>query len=129
MGIVLDASVTLWCFPDEQKPLSLQVLDRLNAGEEAREISRLEGQSPILLSHSLGYPDVGTIDNQSTEEAGVKCAEPPPIFVAARQSRARPELLQFHPDRFNLRIEIDRVLAEFTAEAGLLVAAKRRDRI
>jgi predicted nucleic acid-binding protein len=36
MAIVLDASVTLsWCFPDEQTSLSLQVLDRLNAGEEA----------------------------------------------------------------------------------------------
>ena len=36
MAIVVDASVTLsWCFPDEQTPLSLQVLDRLNAGEEA----------------------------------------------------------------------------------------------
>jgi predicted nucleic acid-binding protein len=36
MGIVVDASVTLsWCFPDEQTPLSLQVLDRLNGGEEA----------------------------------------------------------------------------------------------
>ena len=34
--IVLDASVTLsWCFPDEQTPLSLQVLDRLNNGDEA----------------------------------------------------------------------------------------------
>src|SRR5260370_1882163 len=36
MGIVVDASVTLsWCFPDEQTPLSLSVLDRLNAGELA----------------------------------------------------------------------------------------------
>lgn len=36
MGIVVDASVTLsWCFPDEQTPLSLKVLDRLNGGEEA----------------------------------------------------------------------------------------------
>jgi len=36
VGIVVDASVTLsWCFPDEQTPLSLQVLDRLNAGAEA----------------------------------------------------------------------------------------------
>ena len=35
-GIVVDASVTLsWCFPDEQTPLSLSVLDRLNAGELA----------------------------------------------------------------------------------------------
>jgi predicted nucleic acid-binding protein len=35
-GIVVDASVTLsWCFPDEQTPLSLSVLDRLNAGEPA----------------------------------------------------------------------------------------------
>ena len=35
-GIVVDASVTLsWCFPDEQTPLSLQVLDRLKAGEQA----------------------------------------------------------------------------------------------
>lgn len=36
-GIVVDASVTLsWCFPDEQTPLSLKVLDRLKAGEQAR---------------------------------------------------------------------------------------------
>lgn len=36
-GIVIDASVTLsWCFPDEQTQMSLDVLDRLNAGEEAR---------------------------------------------------------------------------------------------
>lgn len=35
-GIVVDASVTLsWCFPDEQTPLSLLVLDRLKAGEDA----------------------------------------------------------------------------------------------
>ena len=35
-GIVVDASVTLsWCFPDEQTPLSLRVLDRLNTGEQA----------------------------------------------------------------------------------------------
>ena len=36
MEIVVDASVTLsWCFPDEQAPLSLTVLDRLNAGDAA----------------------------------------------------------------------------------------------
>ncbi len=36
MAIVVDASVTLsWCFPDEQTPLSMKVLDRLNRGEEA----------------------------------------------------------------------------------------------
>jgi predicted nucleic acid-binding protein len=35
-GIVVDASLTLsWCFPDEQTPLSLMVLDRLMAGEPA----------------------------------------------------------------------------------------------
>ena len=34
-GIVVDASVTLsWCFPDEQTPLSINVLDRLKAGEQ-----------------------------------------------------------------------------------------------
>lgn len=34
--IVVDASITLsWCFPDEQTPLSLAVLDRLRAGEAA----------------------------------------------------------------------------------------------
>ncbi len=36
MHIVVDASVTLsWCFPDEQTPLSVAVLDRLNAGDTA----------------------------------------------------------------------------------------------
>ncbi len=35
-AIVIDASITLsWCFPDEQKPLSLAVLDRLKAGDTA----------------------------------------------------------------------------------------------
>ena len=34
--IVVDASITLsWCFPDEQTPLSLAVLDRLKAGRLA----------------------------------------------------------------------------------------------
>jgi predicted nucleic acid-binding protein len=35
-GIVIDASVTLsWCFPDEQTPASMNVLDRLKAGKQA----------------------------------------------------------------------------------------------
>jgi predicted nucleic acid-binding protein len=35
-GIVIDASVTLsWCFPDERTPMSMNVLDRLKAGERA----------------------------------------------------------------------------------------------
>jgi predicted nucleic acid-binding protein len=35
-GIVINASITLsWCFPDEQTPMALQVLDRLKAGEQA----------------------------------------------------------------------------------------------
>jgi predicted nucleic acid-binding protein len=34
--IVVDASITLaWCFPDEQTPLSLKVLERLREGEQA----------------------------------------------------------------------------------------------
>jgi len=34
-GIIVDASVTLsWCFPDEQTPMSLAVLDRLKAGDQ-----------------------------------------------------------------------------------------------
>jgi len=36
IGIVVDASITLsWFFPDEQKPLSLQVLDKLDRGAVA----------------------------------------------------------------------------------------------
>jgi predicted nucleic acid-binding protein len=35
-SIVIDASVTLsWCFPDEQAPMSMNVLDRLKTGEQA----------------------------------------------------------------------------------------------
>jgi hypothetical protein len=35
-GIAVDALVTLsWCFPEEQTPLSMNVLDRLKAGEQA----------------------------------------------------------------------------------------------
>jgi len=34
--IVLDASITLsWCFPDEQTPASLKVLDMLKTGDQA----------------------------------------------------------------------------------------------
>ena len=34
--IVLDASVTLsWCFPDEQTPAAMRVLDLLKAGDQA----------------------------------------------------------------------------------------------
>jgi hypothetical protein len=34
--IVVDASITLsWCFPDEQTPSSLAVLDRLKTGDSA----------------------------------------------------------------------------------------------
>jgi predicted nucleic acid-binding protein len=34
--IVLDASVTLsWCFPDEQSPTAIGVLDLLKAGDQA----------------------------------------------------------------------------------------------
>jgi hypothetical protein len=34
--IVVDASITLsWCFPDEQTPMALRVLDRLKTGERA----------------------------------------------------------------------------------------------
>jgi predicted nucleic acid-binding protein len=34
--IVVDASITLsWCFADEQTPLSLKVLERLKAGDQA----------------------------------------------------------------------------------------------
>ena len=35
-GIVVDASIALsWCFPDEQTPLSIKILDMLKAGEPA----------------------------------------------------------------------------------------------
>jgi len=35
-GIVIDASVTLsWCFPEETTSMSMNVLDRLKAGEYA----------------------------------------------------------------------------------------------
>lgn len=35
-SIVVDASVTLsWCFPDEQTPSAIAVLDLLKAGDQA----------------------------------------------------------------------------------------------
>src|SRR5216683_4740879 len=45
------------------------------------------------------------------------------------QLSSRPiyKLLQLHPDRFDLRVEIDCVPAELAAEAGLLVAAEGRN--
>ena len=57
MGIVLDASITLsWCFPDEQTPLSLKVLDRLNAGEDAvvPAFWLLEVLNPLLVGEKRG---------------------------------------------------------------------------
>jgi predicted nucleic acid-binding protein len=57
MGIVVDASITLsWCFPDEQTRLSLQVLDRLNAGEEAqvRAFWSVEVLNSLLVGEKRG---------------------------------------------------------------------------
>ena len=56
-GIVVDASVTLsWCFPDEQTPLSLQVLDRLKAGEDALvpAFSSIEVLNVLLVGERKG---------------------------------------------------------------------------
>lgn len=56
-GIVVDASVTLaWCFPDEQTPMSLEVLDRLNAGETALEPAfwSLEVLNSLLIGEKRG---------------------------------------------------------------------------
>jgi predicted nucleic acid-binding protein len=55
--IVVDASVTLsWCFPDEQTPLSLNVLERLKAGEQALVPSfwSLEVLNSLLVSERRG---------------------------------------------------------------------------
>ena len=56
-GIVIDAWVTLsWCFPDEQAPLSLNVLDRLKAGQQALVPSfwSLETLNILLLGERQG---------------------------------------------------------------------------
>jgi predicted nucleic acid-binding protein len=56
-GIVIDASVTLsWCFPDEQTPMSLDVLDRLKKGEQALVPSfwSLEVLNILLLGERKG---------------------------------------------------------------------------
>src|SRR5215218_8654656 len=41
----------------------------------------------------------------------------------------RPSLIEIHPDRFDLRVVLERVGAHFSAEAALLVAAERGRRI
>jgi len=63
--IVLDASVTLsWCFPDEQTPAAMSVLDLLKAGdqplvpafwcsERVAEVFGSEPNSSAALSHCL----------------------------------------------------------------------------
>jgi predicted nucleic acid-binding protein len=56
-GIVIDASVTLsWCFPDEQTPMSLNVLDRLKSGEQALAPAfwSLEVLNTLLLGEHKG---------------------------------------------------------------------------
>ena len=62
-GIVIDASVTLsWCFPDEQTPMSLDVLDRLSSGEQALA---LRSGCPLA---TLDHPQ-----RQAARDLGVHC--------------------------------------------------------
>jgi predicted nucleic acid-binding protein len=55
--IVVDASVTLsWCFPDEQTPMALEVLDRLKAGDSVvvPEFWSLEILNSLLIGERRG---------------------------------------------------------------------------
>ena len=55
--IVIDASVTLsWCFPDEQTHMSLSVLDRLKAGEQALAPAfwTIEVLNTLLVAERMG---------------------------------------------------------------------------
>jgi hypothetical protein len=52
-----------------------------------------------------------------------------PDWAPSRAIRTVFELADLRVYRLDLRVQIDRVLAEFAAEAGLLVAAERRHRI
>jgi hypothetical protein len=68
-GIVVDASVTLsWCFPDEQTPLSLRVLDRLNTGEQA--LAPAFWPLEVLNSLLIGERRGGSLRNRRTPFSG-----------------------------------------------------------
>jgi predicted nucleic acid-binding protein len=62
--IVIDASITLaWCFTDEQTPLSLQILGRLNGGDQA--VVPLFWKLEVLNSFLVGERR-GRISSQQT---------------------------------------------------------------
>lgn len=85
MSIVLDASLTLsWCFPDEQTPASLGVLDRLKAGEQAAQVAgpvqricRDHGLTPYdALYVELALRALATLDERQQKAAralGIAC--------------------------------------------------------
>ena len=74
-GIVIDASVTLsWCFPDEQTPMSLNVLDRLKSGEQALVPAfwSVEVLNTLLLGERKGRITPGTDQSVSRRPASLK---------------------------------------------------------
>jgi predicted nucleic acid-binding protein len=100
-GIVVDASVTLsWCFAEEQTPLSLIVLDRLNAGEAACRpgfsvagnsqffTRRGENGTNLARSNAFVLRDIGalhlTLDHESFEQVSG------PVQTLCRDHRITP---------------------------------------
>jgi predicted nucleic acid-binding protein len=66
-SIVVDASVTLsWCFPDEQTPASISVLDRLKTGDRALvpAFRALEVLNTLLVGERRGRITAGTGDGR-----------------------------------------------------------------
>src|SRR5512146_2580687 len=51
------------------------------------------------------------------------------VLLISPPNSSFPRALQLHIDRLDLRVEVDRVAAQFTAEARLLIAAEWRERI
>jgi len=86
-GIVVDASITLsWCFPDEQTALSIDVLDRLKAGEQAivPAFWCVEVLNALLVGEKRGR-----IAADQTQRSLATCELVPSLLRAAQGKSAR----------------------------------------
>lgn len=102
-GIVIDASVTLfWCFPDEETPASMNVLDRLKAGAQALvpafwsvEVLNIlllgERKGRITPEQTKAFFDTLRVLNPALDYASLEQVTGPwPIQIICRDHRLTP---------------------------------------
>lgn len=90
-GIVVDASVTLsWCFPDEQTRLSIEVLDRLKAGDDplVPAFWLVEVLNTLLVGEKRGRitPEQTRVFLEELRRVGpvLDCASPEQVFMSVQ---------------------------------------------